>query len=370
MFCPVMFCPVMMVLLLLTTPKGESEVRFRFQAPGGDFATGRFEIIGLGADTLAALKDKDSLKKALFVGVTANQAILGSHGIKGGVLWFAPRFPVPAEVEHIIRLDLATLLEGKGKPRQWRYTLDAAPTPKTMVEAVYPSGETIPENTLRFYIHFTQPMKKGQAALRVRLLNAKGIGIELPFLELDEELWDAQQTRLTLLIDPGRIKRGLKPLEEEGPVLEMGKTYTLEIERAFEDASGKPLAKGFRKSFKVEPAVRERINPLLWKVVPPQTAMGYLEIRLNRALDHALLLGQMRIENQQDQVVSGSWESLAFETVARFRPKEPWVPGQYRLKPGSHLEDPSGNRIDRVFDAGEKEKPGQSGMVVPFTVKP
>lgn len=58
-----MFCPVMMVLLLFTTPKGELEVRFRFQAPGGDFATGRFEIIGLGADTLAALKDKDFLKK-------------------------------------------------------------------------------------------------------------------------------------------------------------------------------------------------------------------------------------------------------------------------------------------------------------------
>ena len=32
--------------------------------------------------------------------------------------------------------------------------------------------------------------------------------IELPFLEIDEELWDPAMMRLTLFIDPGRIKRG------------------------------------------------------------------------------------------------------------------------------------------------------------------
>ncbi len=363
-----MICSGMMVLLLFTVPKCDPEVRFRFQAPGGDLATGRFEILDLGQGTLSSLKDKDALKNALFVGVTPKQAILGSHGVKDGILWFAPKFPLSAGVEHIIRLNLPLPTGVLENPRQWRFSLEPTPTPPSKVRAIYPSAETIPENTLRFYLHFTQPMKRGQAALRVHLLNEKGMAMELPFLELDEELWDAQQTRLTLFIDPGRIKRGLKPLMEEGPVLEAGNSYTLEIEKAFEDASGKPLEQGFRKTIKVGPAVRERIQLGLWRVVSPQTVQGFVEIRLNKPLDHALLLGQMHITNQQDQAVLGSWEILAQETVARFRPKDPWVPGQYRLKPGLDLEDPAGNRIDRTFDAGEREKRLNSSRSVPFSV--
>ena len=38
-----------------------------------------------------------------------------------------------------------------------------------------------------------------------------------PFLELEQELWSGDGRRFTLLFDPGRIKRGLKPREEQGP---------------------------------------------------------------------------------------------------------------------------------------------------------
>ena len=49
--------------------------------------------------------------------------------------------------------------------------------------------------------------------------------MDAPFLELDEELWSPDGTRFTLVFDPGRIKRGLKPREEAGPILEAGKSY-------------------------------------------------------------------------------------------------------------------------------------------------
>ncbi len=357
-----------MAILPFTAPLGDREISFRFQVPGGEFATGRFEIHGLLPGTLLELKDKTALKKAFFVGVSADQPILGSHGVKDGILWFAPRFPVPPKVEHFIRFDFNSKNGVLEKPGNWRFTWDQMPSPETRVKAVYPSAEKIPENTLRFYIHFSQPMKKGQAASRVHIRNGQGKLLELPFLELDEELWDAQQTRLTLFIDPGRIKRGLKPLEEEGPVLEAGNTYNLEVERDFEDATGKPLEKGWRKTIKVGPAVREQINPSLWNVVPPKTSEGFLEIRLNKPLDHALLQSQLHITNRQEQGVSGSWEVGNFETIARFRSKGPWIPGQYRIKLGWDLEDPSGNRIDRVFDAAENEKPKQTTLSLPFSV--
>ena len=45
-------------------------------------------------------------------------------------------------------------------------------------------------------------------------------------------------TRFTLLFDPGRIKRGLKPAQRRvGPVLEEGKSYTLVIDRGWTDAA-------------------------------------------------------------------------------------------------------------------------------------
>ena len=61
------------------------------------------------------------------------------------------------------------------------------------------------------------------------------------FLELEDELqWSL--TRLTLLLDPARVKRGLKPNLDEGRALEAGKRYQLVIDQQWPDATGRPLS--------------------------------------------------------------------------------------------------------------------------------
>src|SRR5262249_32867051 len=130
-------------------------------------------------------------------------------------------------------------------------------TPTTRVSQVYPSSDTLPENLLKFYIHFTAPMSRGNIYDHIHLRDESGKEVELPFLEIDEELWDPTMTRLTLFIDPGRIKRGVRPLEEVGPSLEAGKSYTLVIGREWRDGVGNPLKQGFEKAFKVAPPDRE-----------------------------------------------------------------------------------------------------------------
>ena len=86
-------------------------------------------------------------------------------------------------------------------------------------------------------------MSRGHIYDHIRLLDAQGAPVELPFLEIDEELWNAEMTRLTLFIDPGRIKRGVKPLEEIGPSLVAGQTT-----RSSSRASGRtPPASRSRK---------------------------------------------------------------------------------------------------------------------------
>src|SRR5262249_56091734 len=97
------------------------------------------------------------------------------------------------------------------------FLLPKPETVPTVVEHVYPSRKELPENLLRFYFHFSAPMSRGDVYQYIRLLDAAGKPIEAPFLELEQELWDESGRRFTLLIDPGRIKRGLKPREEGGP---------------------------------------------------------------------------------------------------------------------------------------------------------
>src|SRR5437762_8966838 len=99
-------------------------------------------------------------------------------------------------------------------------------------------------------------MRRGHIYEHIRLLDHAGKDVELPFLEINEELWNPDMTRLTLFIDPGRIKRGVKPLEEVGPALENGKRFTLSIDSAWQDAQGQPLKAGFQKTFRVGPTDR------------------------------------------------------------------------------------------------------------------
>lgn len=353
MMFPALIAPLAMIVVIAC---GVDPV-FRYQPPNKLLPTGRFEISGVPTNAIVRIRDKAELKKILIVGVDPSLPLLGTHGVTGDTLWFAPRFPPAPGIEHTIRFDLAALDGSGAKPHIWRWIPVQEKTPIPGVEAVYPTSETIPENTLRFYIHFSRPMKRGQAPGRVRVLNDQGKEVELAFLELDEELWDAGQTRLTLLIDPGRIKRGVKPLEDVGPVFEAGKTYTIEVDGAFEDDAGKSLGEPFRKSLKVGPAVRERIEPRAWKVVAPQIPYGVLEVQLDRPLDHALLMRQLKVKTMSGAPVEGVWQVPPGETVARFRPFKSWQKGTYHLVPGADLEDSAGNRTNRVFDAPGDEKP-------------
>ena len=352
-----MFPTILAPLALVALTACGVDPTFRYQPPQKLSPTGRFEVSNVPTDVLAKIGDKDGLKKAFFVGVDAKIPLLGTHGITGDTIWFTPRFPPAPDVDHIIRLDLNAPGRPWTTPLLWRWKLYPKETPAPMVVAVYPTTETIPENILRFYLQFSVPMKRGQAPGKIRILDNQGKEIELAFLELDEELWDAGQTRLTLLIDPGRIKRGVKPLEEVGPVFEAGKTYTLEVDGTVQDDAGKTLGIPYRKSLKIGPAVRERIQPQAWKIVAPQAPNGVLEVQLDRPLDHALLMRQLKVQTQTGVPVDGIWQIPPGEKLARFRPFNSWEKGIYHLVPGADLEDAAGNRTDRVFDAPGGENP-------------
>ncbi len=129
------------------------------------------------------------------------------------------------------------------------------------MEAIYPSADRLPQNLLRIYIQFNEPMAQGDAYRHIALTRSDGRKLEYPFLELAEELWDPSGRRLTLLLDPARVKQGLVPREEDGPVLEVGHSYHLSIRSGWPDAHGEPMKASMVKTFKVVPMIEFNLAP-------------------------------------------------------------------------------------------------------------
>jgi hypothetical protein len=263
------------------------------------------------------------------------------------VLVFEPQFPPEPGVTY------TAVLAVEGTPeRTARHTTPVRPAgPATVVAQVYPTADRLPENLLKFYVHFSAPMRRGHIYDHIRLLDAAGNAVELPFLELDEELWDPAMTRLTLFIDPGRIKRGVRPLEEIGPALQAGKRFTLAIDGAWRDAQGRPLKDGFRKEFDVGEPDREPPDPARWNVRPPKAGSREpLVVMFPEPLDHALARRLIRAVAPSGDAVAGE---VALEDGERrwvFTPDSPWRRDDYSIVAQPTLEDLAGNNIGKPFE--------------------
>src|SRR5216683_1905790 len=300
--------PMLFGLGLCSGDDGSSKIpiSIKLRQPSEKSSKGSFVVTGVSEkdlEELARSKPKQDQWTALF-SIYVDSApkedkvppppVLGTYRIENKELIFEPRFPLSPGIHYRAVFEPARLSKFdrvETKSVVAKFTIPKVhSTPSTKVEHVYPSANVLPENQLKFYIHFSAPMSKGEAYTRVHLMNSKGKEVELPFLRLDEELWNEKQTRFTLLFDPGRIKRGLKPREEVGPALEEGKSYTLVIDRDWIDAEGNPLKESFRKSFRAGPPDDNPIDPKTWKLQPPAPGTrAPLHVIFPKPLDPALL---------------------------------------------------------------------------------
>ena len=262
-------------------------------------------------------------------------------------LVFRPRFPLTRGVAYRAVFPGGTL------------TVDAVPSlpPSTRVDHIYPSASILPANELKLYIYFSAPMSRGEAWQHIHLLDDAGKPVLLAFLELDQELWDPDNRRLTVLFDPGRIKRGLVPTNEIGPPVVEGKHYRLVIDREWHDAQGVRLAEGFEKTFTGGPSDRIPPDPKHWILtVPKAGTLEPLVVEFPKPMDYALLQRMLEVPS-----VAGSISVDRDETRWRFTPHAPWRAGAYHLVADNLLEDIAGNHLDRAFDVDLKTASAPSG---------
>ncbi|HJT35346.1 MAG TPA: hypothetical protein VJ783_25190 [Pirellulales bacterium] len=296
-------------------------------------------------------------------------AMLGSYQVIAGGLRFTPRYPLQPGLRYQAEYRAA---DGTTVSKEFQAP-DRPPTAATEVAAVYPTAATLPENQLKFYLHFTAAMGRGEAYDHLRLLDEAGSDLDLPFLEIGEELWDPSGKRLTLLLDPARVKRGLKPREEQGPVLEAGRRYTLVIDRRWRDATGRPLGAEFRKPFSVGPPDESCPEPRRWQLsVPAAGSRAPLVVRLGESLDQALLERMLWVTDPKDQPLPGEVQTGEREATWSFTPDQAWQAGNYHLVADTLLEDLAGNSIARKFEveaSGPARRPRQpERTTIDFTV--
>jgi hypothetical protein len=345
----------------------KSAISIQLQQPSEKTAKPKFVVTGLSEKELQELARSDWKQEqwtALFFVSVDNTPmkeksepppVIGSYRIESKALIFEPRFPLSAGLRFRAVFEPARL-PGSDRPQVKAIVAHFAipkvhSTPTAKVDHVYPTYDVLPENLLKFYIHFSAPMSKGEAYRHIHLIGADGREVDLPFLRLEEELWNRDQTRFTLFFDPGRIKRGLKPREEVGPALEEGKSYTLMIDRDWVDAQGNPLHEPFRKSFRAGPPDDNPIDPKTWKLQTPAAgSRAPLHVIFAKPLDHALLERVIGVTDSADHEVQGTITVTEKETHWSFTPKQSWQAGAYHLTVDTALEDLAGNSIGRPFE--------------------
>jgi hypothetical protein len=277
----------------------------------------------------------------------------GRWSAYGGAWSFVPRFPFAAGTTYaVVRRDDSA---GPGAPR-WREVARLArpatrTPPSASVVAIHPTAPAVPENLLRVSVSFSASMDEGSAAGHVHLEDEDGREIAHGLLAMPPELWDRPRRRLTLLLEPGRIKRGLVPNTVLGTPLAHSPAVTVVVDVDLRDATGAVLVAGARRSYRVEPAVRTRVDPGRWRVAwPIAGSQEPLVVDFDRPLDHALALRCLRATDSGGRGVPGHGALGPGEVRWSFTPAAPWSDGPYALHVDAALEDLAGNSVRRVLD--------------------
>jgi len=293
--------------------------------------------------------------------------LLGAMMRQGDTLTFEPRFELERGLRYRAEYSEPRLVA----PLTQVFSIAAAPAwPATVLERIDPSPDVLPENLLKLYLNFSAPMSRGEAYRRVRLLDEAGRKVELPFLEIDQELWDRETRRLTLLFDPGRVKRDLLPHDEVGTPLREGLRYTLVIDREWPDAHGNPLARETRKSFRVGAADHDPPKTSSWRLAPPKPGTrDPLSVTFPEPLDRALLERVVAVFAASGTAVAGDAAIDSNQTRWLFTPREAWKAGDYALRAETILEDLAGNSLGRPFEVDVFERIEDRALNVSETVR-
>lgn len=219
--------------------------------------------------------------------------------------------------------------------------VDVEPGPAHAV-GISPQAKVLPANVLRFFVHFSSTAEGAFSRRDLRLRTAAGNVVGEPFLVLSEELWSPDGRRLTVLMEPGRIKRGMGGGAAHQPALVVGKRYVLEVR-----TGGVLLA----KAFSVTTPVLEPLDERRWNLTRPRLRTRHkLVVVFDRTIDEASALDEVAMIGPDELPIEGRFDLSKDGQKLFFWPSDRWQPGRHRLDFSRRFEDVCGNRLGEALD--------------------
>ena len=236
---------------------------------------------------------------------------------------------------------------------------------------VYPTTDSIPVNILRFYIQFSAPMQEMNILKHIKLRNEENKDITGVFFENQHELWNEDRTKVTLIIDPGRVKLGLLANNKMGRAFDEDKKYTLTIDSLLMDFNDQKLSGKFSKTFV---AVKEdRIPPDTenWKLLLPKAnSSDAILIDFQDKIDHISASTLIKIFQNKEEI-QGEISLDNQEQNWAFKPFKSWEKGNYSIIINPRLEDIAANSLNQIFDHSPSvfKSINSANIYIKFTIK-
>ena len=289
--------------------------------------------------------EMDVEKVRVFVGEESQTSVIGVIVSVKGKHSFTPVVPfTPGQTYTLRKMDTVVMAS---------FTIpERMPTEAVELLAVYPRLDTVPENLLKMYFKFAQPMQEvGNALDFITVTNETDREETQPFLRLESELWNKERTLLTLWLDPGRIKTDLIPNKERGLPLTHGNSYTIAIDSSWKSIGGKSLEKKYLKKIYVGPRDDKQPKMKEWQLrIQDGDSLQSLYLDFKEPMDAFLATETIRFYDLDNTEIKGQSKLLNNESVLKFIPDREWESPEIEVRVESRLEDLAGNNLNRLFD--------------------
>ncbi|MAA72932.1 MAG: hypothetical protein CL679_14525 [Bermanella sp.] len=276
-------------------------------------------------------------------------AIAGKYSVSHSLISFKPIFEFSSGQTYTVKYKLS-LKDTHYLTETFIIQTDVAPTP-AHVTAIYPSGTTLPENILRFYIHFSEPMQPNVARKFIKLVDENGNADNAAFMNFKQELWSPDRKRLTLLMDPGRIKRLVATNKTLGPALIEGKKYNLSVAEGWPAASGNSDLTAVSKTFIIGEALRSIPTINQWKIdKPTYNSIEPITIEFDRPFDFQQLHTNIVVTTSTGKLINGNVDVSETGKKWQFYPSQHWTTNKLKIAVNATLEDVAGNNFKDLLD--------------------
>lgn len=275
---------------------------------------------------------------------------------------FWPAFPLASGLRYVVRSESGC--EG---------SVVVAPSgpsaARARVEEIYPTADVLPENILRFYVYFSQPMAEGDFLRYVKLTHVEsGQDLSGVFFDNVYELWSRDRKRITLLVDPGRVKTGLEAHAQRGRAFATGQSYALTILPGWPSLDGRSLRRGRTKVFRVASEDLRPVDPQAWRLDGPvRGARSPLRVRFPKPMDHVSVARFLAVITPDGLQLAGRWQIEREEREALWTPMRPWRGSvrEHMLVVAGRFEDVAGNNVNAAFEhpVGARPSGGENRTV-------